>query len=163
VLYATDFGTSAVNAGWSWPSSVDSYRAFFCTYPTVLRTTRIASLIRKSISMNRTQLPPDYRVKKCSPEDMGRMGYPGCFSSVTWSRCGGSAGRRGRSRENHFFLGFEGLWREVVLDHDRRIERGEVDLLDLLIRSRLRLEDHSSLIRGLELPRCSLYSLHLVS
>ena len=103
VLYATDFGTSAVNAGWSWPSSVDSYRAFFCTYPTVLRTTRIASLIRKSISMNRTQLPPDYRVKKCSPEDMGRMGYPGCFSSVAWSLCGGSAGIEDNWEKATFF------------------------------------------------------------
>ena len=48
-------------------------------------------------------------------------------------------------RENRFFRGFE--WRELVLDYDRRIERGEVDLMDLFVDSRFRLKDHASLVR----------------
>jgi hypothetical protein len=46
---------------------------------------------------------------------------------------------------------FEGLGGEVVLHYDRRIEGGEVYLVDLLVESRLWLEDHASLVRGLKL------------
>ncbi len=45
----------------------------------------------------------------------------------------------------------EGLRREVVLDDDRRIEGGKINLMNFLVDSRFRLEDHPSLVRGPQL------------